>query len=294
MKLAVIGVVWFWAASVPQPTEVARVRTYTEGPVFDRQGNLFFTHNQGVAKLSAGGELSDWVSGTEAGYNGHKILPDGTHLVCASKKHAIWRLAPDGKFLGVATDSCDGKPLRGPNDITLDDQGGYYFTDPDGSRQAPIGTVHYVDRAGKTYLCYGGMRVPNGLVVDFDRKLLYVAETVFNRIVKFRILSPGKLGSLEVVATLPTREGHDVGPDGITIDTKGNVYVAHLGTGHVLVVDPEGKLVRTLDGGNYDVSNLTFGGPNLSQLFVTGSITHRKTGAGRVYRLDLQGVSGRR
>ena len=48
MKLAVIGALWFWAASLPQPAEVARVRTYTEGPVFDRDGNLFFTHNEGI------------------------------------------------------------------------------------------------------------------------------------------------------------------------------------------------------------------------------------------------------
>jgi gluconolactonase len=293
MKFIAIGLFWFWAVST-QPTEVARVRTYTEGPVFDSGGNLFFTHNEGIAKLTAKGNLSDWVTGTEPGYNGHKILPDGTHLVCASKKHAIWRLAPDGKFLGVATDSCEGKLLRGPNDITLDDQGGYYFTDPDGSRQLPIGTLHYVDRNGKTYLCHGGMKVPNGLVADFDRKVLYVAETVYNRVLRFRILSPGKLGPMEVFATLPAREGHDATPDGMTIDAKGNVYVAHLGTGHVLVLNPEGKLAQTLDGGNYDVSNLAFGGPDMSQLFVTGSITHRKTGEGRVFRLDLKGVRGRR
>jgi len=151
-----------------------------------------------------------------------------------------------------------------------------------------------VDRNGKTYLCHGGMKVPNGLVADFDRKVLYVAETVYNRVLRFRILSPGKLGPMEVFATLPAREGHDATPDGMTIDAKGNVYVAHLGTGHVLVLNPEGKLAQTLDGGNYDVSNLAFGGPDMSQLFVTGSITHRKTGEGRVLRLDLKGVRGRR
>ena len=69
--------------------------------------------------------------------------------------------------------------------------------------------------------------------------------------------------------------------------------MALLGTGHVLVLNPKGHVAQTFDGGNYDVSNLAFGGPNMSQLFVTGSITHRKTGEGRVYRLDLKAVRGR-
>lgn len=155
-------------------------------------------------------------------------------------------------------------------------------------------TVHYVDRNDKTYLCHGGMRVPNGLVADFDRRVLYVAETVHNRVLRFQILAPGKLGAVGIFATLPGRAGHDATPDGITIDTKGNVYVAHLGTSHVLVLNPKGRLVQTLNGGNYDVSNLAFGGPDMAQLFVTGSITHRKTGEGRVYRLDLKGAQGRR
>jgi len=51
----------------------------------------------------------------------------------------------------------------------------------------------------------------------------------------------------------------------------GNLYVAHLGTGHVLVYNPGGELVMTYDGGNYDVTNLAFGGPELNQLFITGA-----------------------
>jgi hypothetical protein len=70
------------AAAAQQPVEVARTRTYTDG-------NLFFTHNEGIKKLSASGELPDWSADETAGFSGHKVLPDGTHLVCTSKKAAI-------------------------------------------------------------------------------------------------------------------------------------------------------------------------------------------------------------
>ena len=98
---------------------------------------------------------------------------------------------------------------------------------------------------------------------------------------------------MTVFAALPSSEGHEVGPDGLAIDEDSNLYVAHLGTGHVLVLDRNGKLTRTLPGGNYDVSNLVFGGPGRGQLFITGSAGHRRDTEGRVYRLDLKGVHGR-
>lgn len=275
------------------PVEVARTRTFTEGPVFDARGNLFFTSNEGLHRLSPQGELADWIMDATAGFNGHKILADGTHLVCASKKSAVWRLNDAGKLIGVASEECEGRPLRAPNDLTLDAHGGFYFSDPGGSRTEPIGTVHYVDRAGRTWQSAGGMRVPNGVVLDETGKQLFISETVPNRILRFPVLEPGKLGPMTVFATLPLREGHEAAPDGLAMDTNGNLYAAHLGTGQVLVLDRGGRLRRRLAGGNYDVSNLVFGGPRMDQLYVTGSIGHRSKTEGRVFRLDLKGVRGR-
>lgn len=275
------------------PAEIARSRTFTEGPVFDRQGNLYFSHREGIDKLTPMGELIEWVRNADAGFNGHKILPDGTHLVCAARKSAVWRLDANGKYLGDASSAAGGNRLREPNDLTLDSHGGFYFTDPGGSRKEPVGSVYYVNRAGKTNRAAGGLVVPNGLVIDPSGRYLYVAETAPNRIVRFPIAGPGRLGEMAVFATLPSREGHQAAPDGLAVDTTGNLYVAHLGTGHVLVLDPGGKLVRQLPGGNYDVSNLAFGGRDLSQLFITGSVGYRANTEGRVFRLDLKAVTGR-
>ena len=138
----------------------------------------------------------------------------------------------------------------------------------------------------------GGMRVPNGLVLAPDGRILYVAETVPNRILSFPVISPGRLGPVSVFATLPAREGHQAEPDGLAVDTKGNLYVAHLGTSMVRVFDKSGKAYRDLPGGNYDVSNLVFGGPKRNRLFITGSVGHRSNTEGRVFRLELPGVTG--
>ena len=281
-----------FAAEPSRPIEVAASDTFTEGPVFDANGALFFSNRTSVMRLSPEGKLSTWIEDAEAGFHGHRILKDGSHLVCASRGAKVLKVSAEGRIVGPASAECDGKPLRAPNDLTLDGHGGFYFSDPGGSREAPIGTVHYVDRAGKTSLASGSMRVPNGLVLTPEGKTLYVAETQFNRILRFGVEAPGKLGPLEVFANLLSREGHAAEPDGLALDTEGNLYVAHLGMSAVEVLSRDGKRIRSIPAGIYDVSNLVFGGPDMNRLYITGSVGHRSKTAGRVMRVDLPGVRG--
>ena len=128
--------------------------------------------------------------------NGHKILADGTHLVCDASRHAVLRLDSSGELLDPASTTCDGQPLRGPNDLTLDTpNGGFYFTDPgDSDAEHPIGTVHYVDRGGKTHLADAGLAFPNGIVLTADGKKLSLAESQHNRVLAYDVTAPGKLG----------------------------------------------------------------------------------------------------
>jgi len=278
------------SAQQPRPEEFARSDEFSEGPVFDYQGNFFFTHGKFVSRVTPEGKQTIWAE--TSGANGHKVLPDGTHLLCVPGDRAVLHLDAGGQVLRKASSECNGQPLRAPNDLTLDHKGGFYFTDPGGSRTAPIGTVHYVDKIGKTNLVAGGMWVPNGLVLNGDGTILYVAETMPNRIVKFGVEPDGMLGPMEVFADLPSRKGHQAEPDGLALDVEGNLYVAHLGMEAVQVLSPSGKLIRTLPAGNYDASNLVFGGPGGKDLYITGAIGHRSRAPGRVYRLNLPGVKG--
>lgn len=191
---------------------------------------------------------------------------------------------------------CDGKPLRGPNDLTLDPQGGFYFTDPgESGKDNPIGTVHFVDVQGKTHLVASGLAFPNGIVLTQDGKRLLVGESQHNRILEYSVLGQGKVGKMQVFADLPksaSGKWEDNQPDGMCLDASGNLYVAHYGMKQVQVLDEKGKLIRQYDGGNQLTSNVAFGGPKHDQLYVTGAIKFDGT-PGAVFRLDL-GVPGRK
>ncbi|MCE9526201.1 MAG: SMP-30/gluconolactonase/LRE family protein [Planctomycetales bacterium] len=277
------------AADKAKTVEVFRVPSYCEGVVFDHAGNGYVSWAKSITKFSLDGKNSVWA---ETGApNGHKILADGTHLVCDASHHAVLHLSADGKMLEPASKECDGHALRGPNDLTLDTaNGGFYFSDPgDSSREKLIGTMHYVDKAGKTHLVDKGLAFPNGIVLSPDGKKLYLAESQFNRVFVYEVKGPGKVGERKLFADLPKHESGDymqAQPDGMCLDAAGNLYVAHYGMKKVEVLSPAGKLIRQYDGGNTTTSNVAFGGPKHDQLFITGGIG-KEAGEGGLFRIDL-------
>jgi gluconolactonase len=281
-------------ASAVKTHEMFRVPRYCEGVCFDHAGAGYISWEKSITKFSLDGKHSVWA---ETGApNGHKILADGTHLVCDASQHAVLRLSADGQLLDPASKEYDGKPLRGPNDLTLDTANdGFYFSDPGGSsREMPIGTIHYVDRAGRTTLLDSGLAFPNGIVLAPDGKRLLLAESQHNRVLVYDVSAPGKIGQRRVFAELPKKDAErgqiDNQPDGMCLDAAGNLYVAHYGMRQVQVLDPTGKLIRQYDGGNVTTSNVAFGGPNMNQLFITGGIGP-EAGEGGLFRIDL-GVKG--
>lgn len=304
LKNLLFALVWMSAgltnANLPPEGEVKAVKVvevpgYSEGVVVDAAGAVYLSdvYHGVIYRIGRDGVARVW-SRTGAP-NGHKILPDGTHLVCDGNQRAVLRLDAAGKLIGKAASEYDGKPLRSPNDLTLDAHGGFYFTDPGGSNiQNPIGTVYYVNARGEIQPVAEGLAFPNGIALRPEGKTLLVGESNHNRILSYDVLAPGKLGKMRVFANLPKKQGEQIAnePDGICLDADGNLYVAHYGMRQVQVYSPGGKLLRRYAAGNLTTSNVAFGGARLDQLYVTGALGDEKTSKGALFRLDLRGVKG--
>jgi gluconolactonase len=271
-----------------KPVEVTRTGDYSEGVVVDHDGNLYFSHDKIVTKVTPDGKATTWAA--PGAPNGHKVLADGTHLICDASRHALLHLDAAGNELQPAASESDGKPLRGPNDLTLDpSSGGVYFTDPASSNvEHPDGTIHYLDTHGTCHTIAKGLAFPNGIVIRPGGKELLVGESKRNRILAFPVLEPGKLGEYRVLVDLPEKGPGQIDnqPDGIALDADGNLFVAHYGMRQVEVISPEGKVVRRYPGGNLTTSNVAFAGSNMDRLYITGGEP------GALFRVDLPGVKG--
>ncbi len=253
-----------------KPAPVVITGDYTEGAVTDREGNLYFSHGTRITRVTPDGKSADWAA--TGAPNGHKVLPSGEHLVCDGSQHAVLRLDATGRVLEkAATGTSGGVEIRTPNDLSLDPAGGFYFTD-----SVPnTGAVHYAAPDGSLKLVARDLNFPNGIALSADRRRLYVAESLENRILVIRLKEPGVPdGEPKVFAALPKnteRPGREWNqPDGIAFDRDGRLWVAHYGMKAVQVLGRDGRLLRTYDGGNRTTSNLCFAGPKLSTLYATG------------------------
>jgi gluconolactonase len=204
--------------------------------------------------------------------NGLTVGADGCVYACeyGPGKGGILRITPDGQA-EVYAGEYEGKVFNRPNDLIFGPNGNLYFTDPKSyDPQKPDGRVFRVDRETREIrLVADGVCFSNGLVFSADGRTLFVAESAHHRVLAFPVDADGNLGERRVFAEMP---GGD--PDGMNFDRDGNLYVAHFGGGAVWVFRPDGSLLEKIPAPGKKPSNVEFGGPDLTTLFVTEDETN--------------------
>jgi gluconolactonase len=268
-----------------EPYPVVADIAFAEGPIFDQAGNLYFVnyHTLGtIGRRTPDGTVSVWVhTGGQA--NGLKVDAAGNLIVADYGAKRITRIHPVTRKIEVLTDSYEGKPYRGPNDVCLDLAGNIYFTDPTGSsKEKPIGAVYRIEMAGaavkKVTRLADSLAFPNGLAVSPDQKRLYVAESETNRLLCWDLRPDGTLSNQRVTIEFPTDT-----LDGIMFDEAGRLWIARWTNKTVDVVDVEkGVLLKSYPAGGDEVSNLCWWG---TSLYVTVAGQHS------IHRLAV-GVKG--
>ena len=187
-----------------------------------------------------------------------------------------------------------GKPFIGPNDFAADRSGGVYFSASGVyDFSAPItGTVLHLSADADTIAELANtIHYSNGLTLSKDGKHLLVAEGLAGRILSFPVNADGTLGPRTVWARLadladptPHEDAYN-GPDGLKLGPDGNYYIAQNGSGRVLVVGEDKKLVRMIELPTPYVTNVNFGADGARTLFITGVFEQFKAPyPGVVYR----------
>jgi gluconolactonase len=251
------------------PELVSSEFAFTEGPAVDADGNIYFTDqpNDKIMKWSTDGKLSVYMEGAGRS-NGLFIDKQGNIFSCADLNNQLWMI--DGrKNVTVLVKDFEGKKLNGPNDLWIDPQGGIYFTDPFYKRDYWTRTEKAIEEENVYYLspdrkkltvAASDLMQPNGIIGTPDGKKLYVADIKGRKTYSYVIQKDGILTDKQLFA--------DMGSDGMTIDSKGNVYLTGKG---VTVFNSKGEKIENIPIDAPWTANVCFGGKDRKTLFVTAS-----------------------
>jgi gluconolactonase len=291
-------------AQEPSFRELAAGLAFPEGPVALPGGDVLVVEIKAgrVTRVAPDG-VRRTVAETGGGPNGAAVGPDGRLYVCNNggfewherdgfvvpgeqpedySGGRIERVDLDTGRVERLYAACDGHPLRGPNDLVFDRDGGFWFTDHGKvrRRERDRGGVYYARADGSAIReVLWGLDAPNGIGLSPDGSRLYVAETWTGRVWWWEVVGPGEVRAAPgfgpaggtLLVGLP---GFQL-LDSLAVEANGNVCVATLVAGGIGVVSPDGELVEHVRLPDPLTTNLCFGGEALRTAFVTLSGTGR-------------------
>ena len=277
--------------------EMFRVPNYCEGVVFDHDGNGYISLGDTITQFTLDGKHQP-LGRRPVRRTATRFWPMARIWSATPASMPCCICPPMASCWTHASKECDGKPLRGPNDLTLDTpNGGFYFSDPgDSSIDKPIGTMHYVDKSGKTHLVDDGLAFPNGIVLTPDGKKLLSRRKPEEPRADLRRdrarQSSANESSSPICREERTRTPQiDNQPDGMCLDAAGNLYVAHYGMKQVQVLNPDRQTHPPVTtAATSPPATSPSAARSMDQLFITGGLGP-EAGEGGLFRIDL-GVKG--
>src|ERR1700693_1221961 len=246
----------------------------TEGPLWWKEGGylLFSDINASKRMKYAPGQGITVFQDTTNQANGLTRDLQGRLIACEHETRRVTRQELDGSITVIAN-SFQGRPLNRPNDVGVKSDGSIYFTDPNGGfvpeqwDLAFAGVYRVSADLGTMTLLVDSFVQPNGLSFSPDESVLYIIDSRRSLIRAFDVLPNGMLAKQTDRVFADLRGSEPGGPDGMKVDTAGNVYSG--GAGGIYILDSKGKKLGRIVHGYPATTNIGFGGDDWNTLYFT-------------------------
>jgi sugar lactone lactonase YvrE len=162
------------------------------------------------------------------------------------------------------------------NEGGCDPEGRFYCGSTAYDHAADRASLYRLDADGSVSLVFGDVTISNGLGWSPDGATAYYVDTPTRRIDRFDYAADTGLSGRRPFAEIPDGAGF---PDGLTVDAEGHVWVALYAGAAVRRYRPDGTLDGVVDLPVSRPTACTFGGDNLTDLFITTSRENLPVGA---------------
>ncbi|BAY82863.1 SMP-30/gluconolaconase/LRE domain-containing protein [Calothrix parasitica NIES-267] len=261
---------------------------FTEGPVWNPEGFLLFsdipadTIYKWNTKDKNQNQNKPAIFRRPSGNTNGNAYDNQGRLISAQHNRKLTRTEKDGKVT-VLAQRYENKLLNSPNDIAVKSDDSIYFTDPPygiKKEEEELGFygIYSWEENGNLTLLNKEMVRPNGIAFSPDEKKLYVSDSEKLHILVFDVKPDGTLSEGKVFAELPGSTDQGV-PDGMKVDTKGNIYAT--GSGGVWIFSTTGQLLDKINVPE-KATNLAWGNQDYKTLYITAGNS--------VYRIPLNTV----
>ena len=251
--------------------------TFLEGPVFDREDNLFVTHPQAgkVFRITPQKQMNIIFEDNKIEVDGAAFHRDG-RLFIACLTGELLILSPENyKPTPVYPEYRDNTLTM--NDLVFDPKGNLYVTDFTGTVMEPTGGVYRINADLKTIEpVVLGLASPNGVSLSPEANVLWIGASNSNMILRIALLEDGVTCS-QVSGVIPVYFSTGApGPDSNKVDSAGNLYQCIMGQGRIIVLNRQGIPVANViipgrDEGKFlRTSNLAFR-PGTAEGYITTS-----------------------
>ena len=231
---------------------------------FDRVGHLWAGGEAGqIYRIDKQGKVSPVVTlGTFIA--GLAFSPDDQLLVCQSGV-GVLKVRSSGRRELFASHAGDHR-IRYANFGVFDEQGNYYLTDS-GNWMQKNGYLLRFTPNGNGQVLGGPFGYVNGLALTADQRTLYMVESDTDSIFRLDIAADGAVSKPTLFASNVCRF-----PDGLTLDSAGNLFVCCYASDEIIRFTPQGeKQLFAWDRWAITLArptNAAFGGHNMNELYV--------------------------
>ncbi|MEL7036950.1 MAG: SMP-30/gluconolactonase/LRE family protein [Cyanobacteria bacterium J06592_8] len=258
---------------------------FIEGPVWHPEGFLLFSDipDNTIYQWQPGESVK--VFRKPSGNTNGNTLDLQTRLISAEHSNRrVSRTEADGEIVTIVSEY-QGKKLNSPNDLAVKSDGSIYFTDPPYGikpEQKELGFygVYRISPDGNLTLLVDDFVRPNGIAFSPDETRLYINDSQEGHIRVFEVQPDGSLTNGRIFATQKDPDKKGV-PDGMKVDTQGNVYST--GPGGVWVFSPTGEKLGIIETPE-TAANIGWGDADYKTLYITAS-----SGLYRI-RLNIPGI----
>lgn len=238
-----------------------------EGPVWvERERALYWVDNKGrkVFRLGEDGEAGTFETPFE--------------ICCIAPKRSGGFIAGTDRGLAdVDLEAGRFEPFGNPeadlpdnrfNDGKTDWSGRFWSGTMDNREEQATGSLYRIDADRSWTKIDSGYRVTNGPAFDRERRRMYHTDSALQVIYGFDLSDRGEVSERSEFIRFGEGDGS---PDGMTVDSEGNLWVAFWDGWCLRKISPAGEILERIDMPVQRPTSCAFGGPGLDRLYVTSA-----------------------